>query len=170
WLTRGLGRLMGRSPRLQPWWPPTDRRSGPPVDHLPRAAAALADLVYTYRADVGRFLHLGKRRFAAVWLLSLVVLLARCLLPFLSLRFLGLQGSSLGDTLERQAALVFLVFFAPTPGGAGLAEAVSLSAMGDVVPTGFAPYYNLLWRLTTAYLPAMAGLFCLALALARDAQ
>ena len=169
-LTRGLWRLAGRSARLEPWWPPTDPRSGPPLDHLPGAAAALADLVYTYRADVGRFLRLGKRRFVAVCLLSLVFFFARCLLPFLSLRFLGLQGSSLGDTLARQAALVFLVFFAPTPGGAGLAEAVSLSAMSQVVPAGFAPYYNLLWRFTTAYLPAMAGLFCLALALAQDAQ
>jgi len=42
--------------------------------------------------------------------------------------------------------------------------------MSQVVPAGFAPYYNLLWRFTTAYLPAMAGLFCLALALAQDAQ
>ena len=169
-LSRGLWRLVGRSGQLQPWWPPSDSRSGPPVDHLPRLAAMLADLVYTYRADVGRFLRLGKRRFVAVCLLSLAFLVARCLLPFLCLRFLGLQGSSVGDTLERQAGLVFLVFFAPTPGGAGLAEAVSLSTMGDVVPAGFAPYYNLLWRFTTAYLPALAGLSCLALALARDAH
>jgi len=77
-LTRGLWRLAGRSARLEPWWPPTDPRSGPPLDHLPGAAAALADLVYTYRADVGRFLRLGKRRFVAVCLLSLVFFFARC--------------------------------------------------------------------------------------------
>jgi hypothetical protein len=170
WLSRGLWRLAGRRGRLEPWWPPSDPRTGPPADHLPHAAATLADIVYTYRADVSRFLRLGKTRFAAVCLLSLGFLFSRCLLPFLCLRFLGIEGSSFGDTLERQAGLVFLVFFAPTPGGAGVAEAVSLAAMGDVVPAGFAPYYNLLWRFATAYLPAVAGLVCLALALAQDAH
>ena len=164
-LTRGLWRLAGRSARLEPWWPPTDPRSGPPLDHLPGAAAALADLVLHLPGRRGAIPAAGQ---AAVR--RRVPPQPRVLLRALRLRFLGLQGSSLGDTLARQAALVFLVFFAPTPGGAGLAEAVSLSAMSQVVPAGFAPYYNLLWRFTTAYLPAMAGLFCLALALAQDAQ
>jgi len=42
--------------------------------------------------------------------------------------------------------------------------------MAEVVPVGFAPYYNLLWRFSTAYLAAMAGLLCLLHALARDAR
>jgi hypothetical protein len=67
-------------------------------------------------------------------------------------------------------ALIFLVFFAPTPGGAGLTEAASLSIMDRIVPAGFAPYYNLLWRSLTLYLAAIAGLLCLAHALIKDAR
>ena len=67
-------------------------------------------------------------------------------------------------------ALIFLVFFAPTPGGAGVAEGASLSIMAEVVPIGFAPYYNLLWRFSTAFLAAIAGLFCLLRALLQDAR
>ena len=170
WLSRGLWRLAGRRVRLEPWWPPGDPSTGPAVDQLPHSAATLADIVYTYQADVRRFLRVGKLRFVAVCLLSLAFLFSRCLLPYLCLRFLGIEGSSFADTLERQTGLVFLVFFAPTPGGAGVAEAVSLAAMGDVVRAGFAPYYNLLWRFATAYLPALAGLVCLAVALAQDAH
>ena len=67
-------------------------------------------------------------------------------------------------------ALIFLVFFAPTPGSAGVAEGASLSLMAEIVPAGFAPYYNLLWRLSTAYLAALAGLFCLLRAALEDAR
>jgi len=42
--------------------------------------------------------------------------------------------------------------------------------MDDIVPIGFAPYYTLLWRSLTLYLTAVAGLLCLAHALAQDAQ
>ena len=65
-------------------------------------------------------------------------------------------------------ALIFLVFFAPTPGGAGIAEGASLSIMANIVPPGTAPYYNLLWRFSTCYLTAVAGFLCVGRVLARD--
>ena len=55
-------------------------------------------------------------------------------------------------------ALQFLTYLAPTPGSAGIAEGASLWIMGGIVPLGFAPYYNLLWRFSTVYLAAAAGL------------
>jgi uncharacterized membrane protein YbhN (UPF0104 family) len=67
-------------------------------------------------------------------------------------------------------ALVFLVFFAPTPGGAGITEGASLSIMADIVPPGLAPHYNLLWRFTTTYLTALMGFLCLGRALVQDAS
>jgi uncharacterized membrane protein YbhN (UPF0104 family) len=72
--------------------------------------------------------------------------------------------------VEAQMALIFLVFFAPTPGGAGIAEGASLAIMADIVPAGIAPYYNLLWRFSTTYLAALAGVLCLGRALTRDAS
>jgi uncharacterized membrane protein YbhN (UPF0104 family) len=72
--------------------------------------------------------------------------------------------------MEIQMALILLVFLAPTPGGSGLAEGVSLSFMSSVVPVGFAPYYNLLWRFTTLYLAASVGLFFLFRTMVYDAR
>jgi uncharacterized membrane protein YbhN (UPF0104 family) len=56
-----------------------------------------------------------------------------------------------------QMALTFVVYFSPTPGGAGVAESLSLVVMASFVPDGFVPYYNLLWRFTTIYVWAIAG-------------
>jgi uncharacterized protein (TIRG00374 family) len=139
-------------------------------ERLDRLTVRLVDIIYTYRDDVCRFLRDGKATFAWVCLLSLVFLSSRALMPYLCLRFLGITTSTFRQVIEAQVALIFLVFFAPTPGGAGVAEAASLSIMEDIVPIGFAPYYTLLWRSLTLYLTAIAGLCCLAHALTQDAR
>lgn len=168
--SRALCRMRGGQHLLHDWWPPGDPRTGPAVDRMDPMAATLVDIIYTYREDVGRFLRSGKTAFAWVCLLSLLFLFSRALMPYLCMRFLGVGTSTLRHVVELQMALIFLVFFAPTPGGAGLAEAASLSIMADIVPAGFAPYYNLLWRFSTLYLAAIAGLFCLVRALVQDGQ
>jgi uncharacterized protein (TIRG00374 family) len=137
---------------------------------MDRTTAWLVDLLYAYRDDVRRFLRHGKACFGAVCLLSLAFLLARALMPYLCARFLGVEGGSLRQIVNSQVALIFLVFFAPTPGGAGVAEGASLWLMADIVPPGVAPYYNLLWRASTVYLAAFAGALCLSSGLARDVR
>ena len=169
-LSRAFWRMRGGRRRLHDWWPPGDARIGSAVDRMGPLAGKLADIMYTYRDDVGRFLRVGKASFVWVCLLSIAFLLSRCLLPYLCVRFLGIKTSTFGHILEVQMALIFLIFFAPTPGGAGVAEGLSLSIMAEIVPIGFAPYYNLLWRFSTAYLAAIAGLVCLLRALAEDAR
>lgn len=169
-VSRALLRLAGRGHLLRDWWPPHDPRTGPPADRLDRLTGQVCDVVYTYRDDVRRFLRHGKATFVGVCLLSVIFLFSRALLPYLCLRFLGIGVSSLGEILQAQLALIFLIFFAPTPGGAGVAEWASLSIMAEIVPVGFAPYYNLLWRFSTAYLAALAGLLCLARGLLQDAR
>ena len=169
-LSRTAARLLRRPGAVIDWWPPGAPRSAPAVDRMDATTARLVDLLYTYRADVRRFLRHGKACSVAVCLLSLSFLLARALMPYLCARFLGVEGGSLRQIVEAQMALIFLVFFAPTPGGAGIAEGASLSIMADIVPVGIAPHYNLLWRVSTTYLAALAGFLCLGRALARDAS
>ena len=152
------------------WWPPESPRTGAAVDRMDPTTAWLADLLYTYSGDMRRFLRHGKTCFVVVCLLSVAFLLARAMMPYLCARFLGMEDGTLRQILEGQVALIFLVFFAPTPGGAGVAEGASLWIMADIVPPGVAPYYNLLWRTSTVYLAALAGLLCLGSALARDAR
>jgi hypothetical protein len=167
-LSRAVWRVLRRPETVADWWPPHVAPVGPAVDRMDPTTARLVDLLYTYREDVRRFLRQGKGCFVAVCALSVSFLLARAVMPYLCARFLGVEGGTFREIVEVQMALIFLVFFAPTPGGAGIAEGASLSIMGDIVPPGTAPLYNLLWRFSTCYLAALAGLICLGRALARD--
>jgi len=80
----------------------------------------------------------------------------------------SIETSSLSEIIEIQMTLVFLTYLAPTPGSAGIAEEASLSIMWGIVPMGYAPYYNLLWRFTTVYFGAVAGLLILWVAVIKD--
>ena len=42
--------------------------------------------------------------------------------------------------------------------------------MGSIVSAGFAPYYNLIWRCSTLYVSAIAGLIFVVRAIVRDAR
>jgi glycosyltransferase 2 family protein len=138
------------------------------LSRLERAGTKLASLACQYHCDTWRFVREGGVHFICICLLSLVFILARCFMAFLCLRFLGVETSSLGEVLKIQMALLFVLYLAPTPGGSGIAEFFSLSAMSAVIPAEVGPYYNLLWRASTLYVPASLGLLVLALALLRD--
>ena len=121
----------------------------------------LIELLDEYRNCLRYYLQVGKKNYIWVLILSVAFLFFRSLMAFLCLRFLGIHDSSLSHTVETQLVLVFLIYFAPTPGGSGVAEFMSLTIMSPLVPVGVTPYYNLLWRTTTLYLPAVAGLIIL---------
>jgi uncharacterized membrane protein YbhN (UPF0104 family) len=170
WGSSTMRRLgLARHP-LRDWWPSDEVRTGPPAARVGRLARRLLDLIYAYRADTVHFFRAGKLGFVWVSLLGLAFLLARALLAYLCIRFLGIDTASLHHVIEIQMALIFLIFFAPTPGGAGLAEGASLALMAQIVPIGFAPYYNLLWRFTTVYIGTLAGIVVLGRALVHDAE
>lgn len=166
--SRTIWRLRGGRGALHDWWPPDSNRTGPPTDRMGSLACKLVNLIYTYRDDVRRFLRQGKAAFMWVCALSSAFLFSRTLMAYLCLRFLGIEASTFGEIVELQMVVIFLVFFAPTPGSAGLAEGASMAVMSAIVPVGFAPYYNLLWRFSTAYLAALGGIFYLLHALAQD--
>jgi uncharacterized protein (TIRG00374 family) len=138
------------------------------LTRLEGLAARLIDLAYQYHCDAWRFVRKGRLHFLGICLLSLVFIMARCFMAFFCLRFLGIETSSLGDVLKIQMVLLFLLYFAPTPGSSGLAELFSFSAMAAIIPRGLGAYYNLLWRASTLYLPALLGFIFLAFALLSD--
>lgn len=135
-----------------------------------RLAAKLMDLIAAYRADVSNFLRQGKAAFACVCLLSVPFPIARAVIAYLCLRFLGIETSDFRPIFEAQLILILFEFFAPSPGGAGVMEVASLAVMGELVPTGYTPFYNLLWRSSTLYLPALAGFICLAWTLLQNTR
>jgi len=167
-VSRTFWKMWGKEHRLEDWRAPGKAQTESPLDRMGRLSGKLVGLVYTCHYDVRRFLRLGKSSFLWVYLLTLTFLLSRCLMAFLCLRFLAIDTFTLGHVLEAQMALIFLIYFAPTPGSSGLAEGASLGIMAHIVPIGFAPYYNLLWRFTTLFLPACVGLFFLLRTLLQD--
>lgn len=169
-MSRASSRLCGHRRRLGAWWPPGESREGPPVDHMGRLTAKLVDILYTYRADVSHFLRAGKATFAGVCLLSLTFLVSRSMTAYLCARFLGIEASDFARIFQAQIVVILVEFFAPSPGGAGVVETASLALMANIVPTGYAAYYHLLWRSSTLYVPALAGFVCLAGAVLRDTR
>jgi uncharacterized protein (TIRG00374 family) len=130
----------------------------------------LIDLCYMHQVNMRRFFSQDKSSFVWVCFLSMVFMLSRSTMAFLCLRFLGIQASGLLRVIETQLGLIFLIYFAPTPGSSGLAEGASMLMMNAAMSAGFVPYYNLLWRCSTLYLPAIAGLLFLLWAILKDAS
>jgi len=156
---------------------PQDNISLPQNSHIKRLlerlhslSEKLIDLCYLHQANMRRFFRLNSSSFIWVCLLSLVFILSRSIMAFLCIRFLGIQASDLFYIIETQLSLIFLIYFAPTPGSSGLAEGASMLMMDGAMPIGFVPYYNLLWRCSTLYLPAIAGLLFLLRTILQDAR
>jgi uncharacterized protein (TIRG00374 family) len=167
--SRTSRRMVRRQGKVRDWRPPGAPEDSPVVDRMGPLTAKLVDIIYTYRRDAGRFLAHGKIAFLLVVLFTLGFLLMRCVMAYLAVRFLGIEAGFV-EVIEIQMALIFIVYFAPTPGSAGVAESASFVAMGSIVHPGFAPYYNLLWRFLTGYVWALAGLLFLGRAVVADAK
>jgi uncharacterized protein (TIRG00374 family) len=82
----------------------------------------------------------------------------KLLAGYVVLRMLGLHGQFV-DVILLQTLITFLLYFAPTPGGSGLAELVSAAVMSIYVPRELTPSYILLWRILTSYLTVAFGSF-----------
>jgi uncharacterized protein (TIRG00374 family) len=80
----------------------------------------------------------------------------RLLAGYVILRALGIEAHFV-DVLMLQTLILFLIYFAPTPGGSGLAEILGAALMSIYVPRELIPTYAVLWRLTTSYVTVGAG-------------
>jgi uncharacterized protein (TIRG00374 family) len=169
-IDRTIWKISGQSRPKENKGLPQNIRIGRLTNHLHNLSQKLINLCYLHQTNMHRYFSLNRSSFIWVCLLSLVFILARSIMAFLCLRFLGIETSSLGNVLETQLNLIFLIYFAPTPGSSGLAEGASMLMMDSTIPAGFAPYYNLLWRCSTLYLPAIAGLLFLSWAIIQDAR
>ncbi|MCH9015865.1 MAG: flippase-like domain-containing protein [Gemmatimonadetes bacterium] len=82
----------------------------------------------------------------------------RLLAGYVVLRMMDIHAPFV-DVLLLQTLITFLLYFAPTPGGSGVAELLSLAVMSIYVPRELAPSYILLWRITVSYLTVGFGSF-----------
>jgi uncharacterized protein (TIRG00374 family) len=168
-ISRAFCRLIGREHRIIDWQSPDAPDHDTEYDRMGPMAGKLLSIFYSYKYDVIRFLVHGKLAFIGVIATTLIFMLSRALMAYLVVRFLGLEAA-LVPVMKIQIALLFIIYFAPTPGSAGVAEGASLAAMAVFVPVGFAPYYNMLWRFTTTYMSAIIGIVFLVHASLQDGR
>jgi hypothetical protein len=74
----------------------------------------------------------------------------KLLAGYVALRALGLHANFV-DILLVQTLVMFLLYFAPTPGASGIGEVLSAAVMSSYVPRELTPIYILIWRLTLTY-------------------
>jgi glycosyltransferase 2 family protein len=74
----------------------------------------------------------------------------KLLAGYVALRALGLHANFV-DILLIQTLVMFLLYFAPTPGASGIGEVLSAAVMSSYVPRELTPIYILIWRLILTY-------------------
>ena len=97
---------------------------------------------------------------ALVWatLLSAPSHANKLLAGYVALRALGLHANFV-DILLIQTLVMFLLYFAPTPGASGIGEVLSAAVMSSYVPRELTPIYILIWRLILTYFTLGFGFF-----------
>src|SRR6185295_1917497 len=75
----------------------------------------------------------------------------KLLAGYVALRALGLHANFV-DILLIQTLVMFLLYFAPTPGASGIGEVLSAAVMSSYVPRELTPIYILIWRLILTYI------------------
>jgi uncharacterized protein (TIRG00374 family) len=80
----------------------------------------------------------------------------KLLAGYVALRAIGITPNFV-DVLLLQTLVTFLLYFAPTPGGSGVAEVTSAAVLSIYVPRELLPIYTLIWRMILSYYTLGAG-------------
>lgn len=131
---------------------------------LERRSARIAARIEMLRAGIDRahecLATFGSPRgwLALLWavLLSAPSHANKLLAGYVALRALGIPANFV-DILLLQTFITFLLYFAPTPGSAGLAEFLSAAVMQIYVGPAQLPSYALIWRFINSYATVIAG-------------
>ncbi|MFD0794362.1 YbhN family protein [Mucilaginibacter litoreus] len=79
-------------------------------------------------------------------------------LQWVILMGLGIQANLI-QVIAFQIIIQFAIYFAPTPGGSGFAEALIAKLFGTVIPKSVLPIFTLLQRSFLLFFPAMVGAY-----------
>jgi len=128
-------------------------------DRLRRFIIWLDNLLQNTSHDLGRFLRGPKRYVFAAFAFTLLNLVVLMSIAYILGNGFGLaEGKTQTDLAVMCMLYVVLVFVAPTPGGAGIAEIggefMFTPILGD---SGQAVALTLIWRTFTCYIPFILG-------------
>ncbi len=80
----------------------------------------------------------------------------KLLAGYIALRAVGIHANFV-DILLVQTLVMFLLYFAPTPGASGVGEVLSAAVMSSYLPRALTPTYILVWRLILTYFTLAVG-------------
>jgi uncharacterized protein (TIRG00374 family) len=84
--------------------------------------------------------------------------LTKFTLAYFLMRGVGVAGGYI-NMLAIQTLIMLILYFAPTPGGSGIAELSIAALMSTLMPGYLLPIFTLLYRFFLLYLPALLGVF-----------
>lgn len=131
-----------------------ERRGGTRL--VARVEALRDGIDRTHGAMVAFFRGRGWLSLAGAVVLTAVAMANKLVAGYVVLRALNITAPFV-DVVLLQTLIVFLLYFAPTPGGSGLAEVLSAAVMSIYVPRELTPTYVLLWRMVVSYLTVGVG-------------
>lgn len=104
------------------------------------------------------FLHWHKSKFTLLFALFLtfVIYFNKYLIAFVVLKGIGLSINFL-QLLSILMLIIFLTYFAPTPGGSLISETSAAAMMSFLVPSYLLPIFIVLWRVFTLYIAGVLG-------------
>jgi glycosyltransferase 2 family protein len=91
------------------------------------------------------------------FLLTTILYLNKYCMQYFILLGLGIHNISILEVLSIQILIEFMIYFAPSPGGSGLAEASIAVLFSKIVPNSILPIFTLLQRAFLLLIPALIG-------------
>lgn len=128
-------------------------------DKLGKAVDEYRDALAAVRAD-------WKRPLAGSLTISVAMLINKCAVALTVAVALG-YGGGFVDVAAPHALQQLFLYFSPTPGGSGVAEASVPVFLSGVVPDGRAAEFAILWRVFTSYIGIVVGAVAVVLVFAR---
>ncbi len=121
-----------------------------------RIGSALEKGVSDYESALSTLVSDWHRPMFLSLALSSVMVLNKCLIGFLLAAAMGYTGG-FAEVAARQSIQWLLIYFSPSPGGSGLAEATVPAFLSGIVPPGSVVEYTILWRLITGFIGPALG-------------
>ncbi|RMD92431.1 MAG: UPF0104 family protein [Calditrichaeota bacterium] len=90
------------------------------------------------------------------FVLTIIMYLNKFTLAYFLVRGLGIT-QAYASVIAIQTLLLFILYFAPSPGGSGIAEVSTGALMATLMPTHLLPLFTLLYRFFLLYMPAALG-------------
>lgn len=112
--------------------------------------------VDNYRASCTHFFRNEPLLLLNAFGLSILLYLNKFTLAYFLMRGLGVAGNYV-HMIAIQTLILFVLFFAPTPGASGIAELSIAALMSSLMPNYLLPVFTLLHRFFLVYLPAAFG-------------